>query len=91
MTDFAFFSYENPIILYCSLWILLSFALGEEEAVPAKKTKTIVSTAQITQATRQARIEKVCISKRGLPETLEVGLILQIFHEGSSWCFHFRR
>ncbi|KAJ7345581.1 hypothetical protein JRQ81_001531 [Phrynocephalus forsythii] len=32
---------------------------GEEEAVPAKKTKTIVSTAQITQTTqRQARIEK---------------------------------
>ncbi|NXA48856.1 TITIN protein, partial [Nothocercus julius] len=30
---------------------------GEEEAVPAKKTKTIVSTAQISQ-TRQARIEK---------------------------------
>ncbi|XP_077175698.1 titin isoform X6 [Paroedura picta] len=31
---------------------------GEEEAVPAKKTKTIVSTAQITQTTRQARVEK---------------------------------
>uniref|UniRef100_A0A670HZL9 Ig-like domain-containing protein n=1 Tax=Podarcis muralis TaxID=64176 RepID=A0A670HZL9_PODMU len=31
---------------------------GEEEAVPAKKTKTIVSTAQITQATRQTRVEK---------------------------------
>ncbi|NXD37078.1 TITIN protein, partial [Copsychus sechellarum] len=30
---------------------------GEEEAVPAKKTKTIVSTAQISQ-TREARIEK---------------------------------
>ncbi|XP_024059815.1 titin isoform X2 [Terrapene carolina triunguis] len=30
---------------------------GEEEVVPAKKTKTIVSTAQISQ-TRQARIEK---------------------------------
>ncbi|NXI37962.1 TITIN protein, partial [Galbula dea] len=30
---------------------------GEEEAVPAKKTKTIVSTAQISQ-TRQARTEK---------------------------------
>ncbi|NWW99578.1 TITIN protein, partial [Caloenas nicobarica] len=30
---------------------------AEEEAVPAKKTKTIVSTAQISQ-TRQARIEK---------------------------------
>ncbi|KFO13403.1 Titin, partial [Balearica regulorum gibbericeps] len=30
---------------------------GEEEAVPAKKTKTIVSTAQISE-TRQARIEK---------------------------------
>uniref|UniRef100_A0A8D2JDW5 Ig-like domain-containing protein n=2 Tax=Varanus komodoensis TaxID=61221 RepID=A0A8D2JDW5_VARKO len=31
---------------------------GEEEAVPAKKTKTIISTAQITETTRQARIEK---------------------------------
>uniref|UniRef100_A0ACB8G1V4 Uncharacterized protein n=2 Tax=Sphaerodactylus townsendi TaxID=933632 RepID=A0ACB8G1V4_9SAUR len=31
---------------------------GEEEVVPAKKTKTIVSTAQITQTTRQARVEK---------------------------------
>nr|XP_016851935.1 PREDICTED: titin [Anolis carolinensis] len=31
---------------------------GEDEAVPAKKTKTIVSTAQITQTTRQARVEK---------------------------------
>uniref|UniRef100_A0A7M4F8R3 Ig-like domain-containing protein n=1 Tax=Crocodylus porosus TaxID=8502 RepID=A0A7M4F8R3_CROPO len=31
---------------------------GEEEAVPAKKTKTIVSTAQISE-TRQARIEKL--------------------------------
>ncbi|XP_010215862.1 PREDICTED: titin-like, partial [Tinamus guttatus] len=41
---------------------------GEEEAVPAKKTKTIVSTAQISQ-TRQARIEKVCFSK--LKEKIE--------------------
>uniref|UniRef100_A0A8D2JGW5 Ig-like domain-containing protein n=1 Tax=Varanus komodoensis TaxID=61221 RepID=A0A8D2JGW5_VARKO len=32
---------------------------GEEEAVPAKKTKTIISTAQITETTRQARIEKL--------------------------------
>uniref|UniRef100_A0A670Y6A2 Ig-like domain-containing protein n=4 Tax=Elapidae TaxID=8602 RepID=A0A670Y6A2_PSETE len=31
---------------------------GDEEAVPAKKTKTIVSTAQITQTTQQTRTEK---------------------------------
>lgn len=31
---------------------------GEEVAVPAKKTKTFVSTSQISQ-TRQARVEKV--------------------------------
>lgn len=41
---------------------MFSLPKGEEEAVPAKKTKTIVSTAQISQ-TRQARIEKVYFSK----------------------------
>lgn len=34
------------------------FVSGEEVAVPAKKTKTFVSTSQISQ-TRQARVEKV--------------------------------
>lgn len=44
------------------LLTIFSLSKGEEEAVPAKKTKTIVSTAQISQ-TRQARIEKVYFSK----------------------------
>lgn len=44
------------------LLTIFSLPKGEEEAVPAKKTKTIVSTAQISQ-TRQARIEKVYFLK----------------------------
>lgn len=35
-----------------------NFSSGEEVAVPAKKTKTVVSTSQISQ-TRQTRVEKV--------------------------------
>lgn len=41
--------------------IYLSLPTGEE-VVPAKKTKTIISTAQISE-TRQTRIEKVFFSK----------------------------
>lgn len=37
---------------------LFFYISGEEVAVPAKKTKTFVSTSQISQ-TRQARVEKV--------------------------------
>lgn len=50
------------LLLYEILLTMFSLPKGEEEAVPAKKTKTIVSTAQISQ-TRQARIEKVYFSK----------------------------
>lgn len=62
-TDHKFISSTAYCLLpYAILLTMFSLPKGEEEAVPAKKTKTIVSTAQISQ-TRQARIEKVYFSK----------------------------
>ncbi len=51
------------ILIYQYIYTFIHFFFffyisGEEVAVPAKKTKTFVSTSQISQ-TRQARVEKV--------------------------------
>ncbi len=52
-------SYINiSIYIYIYTFYLFVYISGEEVAVPAKKTKTFVSTSQISQ-TRQARVEKV--------------------------------
>lgn len=42
---------------------------GEEEAVPAKKSKTIISASQISQA-RQTRVEKVSDSLKSEAATV---------------------
>jgi hypothetical protein len=56
-------------------WVLNLSLCSGEEAVPAKKTKTVISTSQMSQS-RQTRVEKVLLDKLALSLNLALMLTL---------------